>query len=188
MKGFTTAALLALFSLNCIAAAEQHSSTDPATGAITWETRAHGVHFALTQILPEQVRAFYVNRGFTLEQIESYATSCVYMTVLRNDDAPGVIHFVSNDWMIRVAGHSHKLTSVEDWWRRMKKNGAKNSALIAFRWAQFPPEQEYRPGGDWNQGMLSVGLAPGRRFDATARWDIKGKAYEATLKGVECAE
>lgn len=64
----------------------------------------------------------------------------------------------------------------------------KKSAVIAFRWAQFPPEQEYRPGGDWNQGMLSVGLPAGSRFDIIATWDIAGNEYRAKLTEVQCAK
>ena len=69
-----------------------------------------------------------------------------------------------------------------------KKQNVKQSALIAFRWAQFPPEQEYEVGGDWNQGMLSLGLPASSRFDINVRWDVKGKEYETVLRGVQCAK
>jgi len=156
--------------------------------AQTWQTHSHGVHFSLTQISPEQAQAFYSNRGFTLQQIESYASSCVYMTVLRNDTAPGTIHYVSNQWSVLVNNKVHSLTTVDEWLQHITDTKVKKSALIAFRWAQFPPEQEYEPGGDWNQGMLSIGLAPASQFDITARWDIEGTDYQATLQGVKCAE
>ncbi len=177
---------IGLFTIPCFAET-QSTRVDAETGAHTWEIDAQGVHFSLTQILPEQAQAFYVNRGFTLAQIAPYAASCVYMTVLRNDKAPGTIHFVSNNWTVLVAGKPHKLVSVDSWIKQLSTKDMKPSALIAFRWAQFPPEQEYEPGGDWNQGMLSIGLAPGTEFDVIARWDIAGKAYDATLKGVQCA-
>ena len=48
---------LVLFSFS--AAAEQKVQTDPVTGAKTWGTKVNGVHFSLTQILPEQLKAFY---------------------------------------------------------------------------------------------------------------------------------
>ncbi len=171
----------------CFAESKQSSQINPDTGAKTWEISSHGVFFSLTQILPEQLQAFYVNRGFTLKQIEPYS-SCVFMTVLRNDSAPAEIHFVSNEWSVMSEGKSHRLTSVDEWVRRWEKEGIKKPAIIAFRWAQFPIEQTYQPGGDWNQGMLSIGLAPGSHFDVIARWDIKGKAYESKLNGVQCAK
>ncbi len=170
------------------AKAQQAISINQVTGAKTWETSVDGVHFSLTQILPDQLRAFYVNRGFTLKQIELYATSCVYMTILRNDNAPGTIHFISNSWTILVNRKTLKLKSVKYWVQYYKDSGVKKSALLAFRWAQFPPEQEYKPGGDWNQGMLSIGLPSKSIFDAIAQWDIKGTKFKAELAGVECAK
>ncbi len=177
-----------LFSMTCIAATPQTHQVNSVTGAETWKTQSHGVHFSLTQILPEQLQAFYVNRGFSLQQIEPYISSCVYMAVVRNDKAPGTIHFISNDWQVFVDGKAHPLVSVESWMQRWKNNNIKQSAQIAFRWAQFPPEQKYDPGGDWNQGMLSIGLPTGTRFDVIARWNIGSKAYETKLQGVQCAQ
>jgi hypothetical protein len=156
------------------------------TGAGSWEIYSAGVTFSLTQILPDQVKAFYVNRGFTLEQIRDFERSCVYMTVLRNDNAPGTIHFISNDWLVQVNGKRQPLVPVSEWLERFESAGISKAALVAFRWAQFPPEQSYEPGGDWNQGMLSMGLPPGSIFDVTARWDIDGKGFETTLKGIRC--
>ena len=161
-------------------------SEDPVSGAGTWASDEGGVHFALTRILPDQVRAFYVNRGFTLEQIEPYAASCVYMTVLRNDAAPGVVHFRTRDWSISVGGGQRPLSATGEWLERFARAGVGKPARIAFRWAQFPAEQQYEPGGDWNQGMLSVGLSAGAVISNTARWDIDGSVYEQVLKGVRC--
>lgn len=188
MKYIITASMIGLFSFSIHAGTPQTRHTDSSTGAKTWETHVDGVHFSLTQILPDQAKAFYVNRGFSLEQIESYTSSCVYMTVLRNDGAPGDIHFVSNNWSILVKNKPHKLVSVSQWVKRLSATGAKKSAVIAFRWAQFPPEHEYKPGGDWNQGMVSIGLTSGSIFDVAAKWDIAGKEYEAKLTEVQCAK
>ena len=188
MKEMIIISAIAFFSLSCFAETPQNSRINSATGAGTWETHTHGVHFSLTQILPEQVQAFYVNRGFTLDQIEPYSSSCVYMTVLRNDNAPGTIHFISNNWSVSVDGQSHSLVSVEQWVQRLTTNNTKKSSLVAFRWAQFPPEQEYEPGGDWNQGMFSIGLDASAQFDIIAQWDIEGKKYDAKLQGVQCAK
>lgn len=188
MKHLILAIVIGLLGHSGLAAASQSSRSDTATGAVTWETAVDGVSFSLTQILPDQARAFYVNRGFSLQQIEAYAVSCVYMTVLRNDSAAGVIHYISHDWQVSVDQRRHDLVPVDRWIERLAAAGAGKAALIAFRWAQFPAEQEYEPGGDWNQGMLSVGLPAGSRFDISARWDIAGKPHRAELEGVQCAE
>ncbi len=187
MKEMLILSAIGLFSLSCFAETSHKARINSATGAGTWETHAHGVYFSLTQILPEQIQAFYVNRGFTLKQIEAYKSSCVYMTVLRNDNAPGAIHFISNNWSAVVDGKIHTLVSVDKWVQRLTTTNTKQSALVAFRWAQFPVEQQYEPGGDWNQGMLSFGLPVGSQFDVIARWDIDGEAYETKLQGVQCA-
>lgn len=181
--------VLAIFLfLPCFAEAIQSTHINSASGAKTWEIHVHGVHFSLTQILPEQVQAFYANRSFTLKQIEAYSKSCIYMTVLRNDNAPGVVHFISNNWSVLIDEKLHPLISVDKWVQGLTTSSTKKSSLVAFRWAQFPPEQEYEPGGDWNQGMLSIGLPPGSQFDIIAFWDIEGKKYEAKLQGVQCAK
>ncbi len=178
------AALTAMSSLQAIAA--QTGKIDPDTGAATWETRAHGVTLSLTQILPNQARAFYLNRGFPPEAVEPYATACVYMTVLRNDAAPGEVSFRLADWAVQSAGSERPPLAVEGWMAQWREMGLTDAAQIAFRWAQFPPEQEYAVG-EWNQGMLTTGLPPGSRFDLTARWTVAGKIFEGKLENVVCA-
>jgi len=180
--------LCGLASFICMADTSQSNTKDLSSGAQTWAIDNQGVHFSLTQILPDQLRAFFVGRGFTLKQVEPYATSCVFMTVLRNDDAPGRIHFVRDNWSIVSGDNSSPPEKTSRWLQKLKKHKVKNSALIAFRWAQFPSEQTYEPGGDWNQGMLSAGLAADSRFDIIARWDIAGKSFATKLKGVSCAK
>ncbi|MCU7934281.1 MAG: hypothetical protein KZQ99_05290 [Candidatus Thiodiazotropha sp. (ex Dulcina madagascariensis)] len=178
--------LLALLLLSSVSSA-QTRTVDPASGVVTWETRVHGVTLSLTQILPDQARAFYLNRGMTAEAIESYANACVYMTVLRNDEAPGVVHFRLADWSVVSGDRSRPPIGVDEWLARLEAYALTKAALIAFRWAQFPPEQAYQPGGDWNQGMLTTGLAANADFDLVARWDVAGEPYEGVLRHVRCA-
>lgn len=188
MKHYTRLFAVLLALLFYVKAAESQSQeTDPATGAETWELQTQGVTISLTQILPDQARAFYVNRGFPLAATEAYASSCVFMTVLRNDTAPGVVHFRLADWSVVSAGRSQPLIGLAEWLERLEAHHLDQSALIAFRWAQFPPEQEYQPGGDWNQGMLTTGLPANSRFNLIARWDVAGKSYEGVLQNVRCA-
>jgi hypothetical protein len=197
IKKLIFAIVISALALTCYAEispktpAETQQSTQinsEAGGRMTWETQADGVYFSLTQILPEQLQAHYVNRGFTIEEIAPYTSSCVYMTVLRNDNASGPIHFISNNWLILQAGKQHPLVSVDEWVNRLTESNIKKSAIVAFRWGQFPHEQVYEPGGDWNQGMFSVGLPPETEFDVVARWDIDSKQFETKLEGVRCAK
>ena len=168
-------------------AAPHDESTETLVDIATWETTEHGVTFSLTQILPDQARAFYVNRGFPLEATEAYANSCVFMTVLRNDSAPGTVHFKVADWSVVTLAATQPPVSIDEWLTKLASYKLDQPALLAFRWAQFPPEQEYQPGGDWNQGMLTTGLPAGARFDLVARWDVAGAPYEGVLKNVVCA-
>ena len=174
--------------LSGLSPAAKQPQVDPETGARTWSASAGGVTLSLTQILPDQLRAFYVNRGFTPAQAESYATSCVFMTVLRNDAAPGPVHFRSADWRVVSNDSERPPLSAGHWIERLRATRVAQSGLIAFRWAQFPGEQTYAPGGDWNQGMLSIGLPPGSCFDLRARWDVRGQPGELLLKEVQCAQ
>lgn len=161
-------------------------TVDPDTGARTWTASAHGVALSLTQLLPDQLRAFYLNRGFPAEAAEVYATSCAYMTVLRNDAAPGALTFRLADWSISAQSAARPPRPVDDWLTEWRRRGLAEAAVIAFRWAQFPPEQEYEPG-DWNQGMLSVGMPAGAEFDLIARWQAAGQTFEGKLTDVRCA-
>lgn len=160
---------------------------DPVTGAATWEMHRDGVTLSLTQLLPDQVRAFYVNRGFELSDAEVFANACVYMAVMRNQSADGVISFRQADWEVHTGEGSRPVPPVESWLRQWEERGVPQPARLAFRWAQLPPEQHYAPG-EWNQGMLATGLPPGSRFDLTARWTLAGETFEGRLTDVRCAE
>lgn len=178
--------LIGISALNLAVAAQSHT-IDKMTGIESWENSVAGVSISLTQILPDQIRAFYVNRGFDSEVIEPYAKSCVYMTILRNDTATGVAHFRVADWTVDTGSGTQHLTPTRSWVDQLRMAGSSNAAMIAFRWAQFPSEHAYEPGGDWNQGMLSIGLDPGMEFDLNVRWKTGGKGYEGKLTDVRCA-
>ncbi len=176
-----------IFGILCGPAVSQTHRVNETTGAQTWEISVHGVTLSLTQILPDQARAFYQNRGFPEHATELYATSCVFMTILRNDTAPGVVHFLLKDWSVITDGRPQFLVELDAWMEIWKNHDLGKAALVAFRWAQFPPEQFYEPGGDWNQGMLTTGLPAGATFDLVARWDISGIPYQGELLDVRCA-
>lgn len=65
-----------------ITAGATETSRDPETGLESWQVETRGIQVRLTQISPDQARAFYQARGFTPEQAEDYASSCVFMTVV----------------------------------------------------------------------------------------------------------
>jgi hypothetical protein len=164
-----------------------HAETGGAVPAPdSWAKTQHGVTFSLSQIPADSVGAFYIGRGFTLDQIRPYMDTCVFTAVLRNDSAPGRIHYVRDHWRVIVEEESQALVPTSIWLDRFRENSIPDAALIAFRLAQLPEEQEYETGGDWNQGMLSVNLPSGSHFDMIVRWDIQGEPYEMSLQSIIC--
>ncbi len=185
MKFLSLFFVLSFFSSQSLSQTQIHL-TDSITGAQSWEVEQHGVVLYMNQLLPDQIRAFYSSRGFTQDQISDYAKSCVFMTVLRNESAADVIHYKISDWRIEELASKRSVKTLNEWLQYNKNLGVSPSAMIAFQWAQFPEEQSYEPGGDWNQGMLSLG-ANKDSFDVIAHWTLQNKPFELKLKGVSCA-
>lgn len=176
-----------LFCAAVAATAETRHATDPETGIATWETVAHGVRLRLTQILPDQVRGFYLARGFDAGSVELLATgACVFQTVLRNESARGAIEFSLADWRSVSAGVERPLKLEADWQKDWEKRGVPRAARTAFRYALYPAQHRYDIG-DWNMGMTTYTLPLGSRFDLRFVWREGDKRREAMLSGVRCA-
>jgi hypothetical protein len=179
-----TLTLLALWSLS---AAATETSIDPETGLATWQTETRGIQVRLTQISPDQVRAFYLARGFPPEAAERYAAECVFMTVVRNVGATSIEHRLA-DWRYRAGGQPPPaIRSKSEWDRLWQQFGVGEPARIAFNWAQIPAIQTYAPG-DWNQGMTAYSVPRGGRFDLDFVWHAGGQILAGTLEQVRCAD
>lgn len=166
--------------------AETQYSRDPDTGIETWEVLDRGVRLSLTQILPDQARAFFMARGFDREAAEAYASACVFQTVLRNEgDAPIAFHL--GNWRMLRGKRAFRLKTEPEWQHEWERRQLAGPARIAFRWAQFPLEQDFEPG-DWNQGMTTCPLPRGACFDLKFKWRMGGEMKEGKLKGVCCAQ
>lgn len=176
--------LLLTWSASALAATE--TEVDAETGLSTWQTETQGIQVRLTQISPDQARAFYQARGFSAEVAERYAAECVFMTVVRNIGEAPIDHRLA-DWRYRVAGQPPRaIRSKAQWERLWKQAGVAEPARIAFNWAQFPATQSFAPG-DWNQGMTTYGVPRGGRFDLRFVWRSGGKTLSETLEQVQCA-
>jgi hypothetical protein len=161
-------------------------SIDPETGLATWQAETAGIQVRLTQISPDQARAFYLARGFSAEATERYASECVFMTVVRNLGDTPIRHRLA-DWRYVHAGKTLPIRSKTEWetlWKKLKVNEA---ARIAFTWAQFPATQTFE-AGDWNQGMTTYHVPRGERFDLRFVWRAHGKTLSGTLDEVHCAD
>lgn len=155
------------------------------TGLSTWETDSRGVHLRLTQISPDQARAFMQGRGLDERSVEEFASTCVYMTVLRNDSNQPIKYCLA-EWRYVPEGEAAQLMLTKhDWLARWQPRKFAKPVKLAFEWSQFPVEQNFSPG-DWNQGMTTFDLPPGTRFDVIYRWQQGNRTYEGILRNVEC--
>jgi hypothetical protein len=180
-----TLTLLALWSAAALAGTD--SSVDADTGLTTWQTETQGIQVRLTQISPDQTRAFYQARGFSPAAAEHYASECVFMTVVRNVGDTPIQHRLA-DWRYESAGQPPRaIRSKAEWDRLWKQQGVSESARIAFNWAQIPATQTYAPG-DWNQGMTAYSVPRGGRFDLQFVWRTNGQTHTGKLEQARCAD
>lgn len=156
-------------------------------GPTSWEQRSGGAFLQLSQITPDQSRAFFLNRGFTREAVEAYAAACVFMVIVRNETSASTVFYRLAEWRARQAGESRALKQRKDWLVLWEQKGLPEAARIAFEWSQLPDEQSFERG-DWNQGMASIGLPHGGTFDLEYQWHVAGQIHHGTLKGVRCAD
>lgn len=161
------------------------TTRDPETGLETWQVETDGVRVRLTQISTDQARAFYQARGFTPNQAEEYASSCVFMTVVRNIGVIPIEHRLSKWRYITGDGSIYPVRSKVEWEKTWVNLKVSEPARIAFSWAQFPATQTFFPG-DWNQGMTTYQLQPGSRFNLILKWRLNGAWREAKLENVRC--
>jgi hypothetical protein len=163
------------------------SSVDPETGLATWQTETRGIQVRLTQISPDQARAFYQARGFSTEAAEHYARRCVFMTVVRNVGDTAIEHRLA-DWRYRAGGGTAQaIRSKAEWDELWQRLGVDDMARLAFNWAQFPTEQSFAPG-DWNQGMTTYDVPRGGAFDLEFAWRTGGETLHGKLEGARCAD
>ena len=168
-------------------AADIRHTTEPNTGIEAWEIATRGVRLRLTQILPDQVRAFYLGRGFDTDSAELLATkACVFQTVFRNETVAQGIAFNLGEWRVRTPTGERPLKLEREWQEEWERRGVPAGARTAFRYALYPTAHRYEVG-DWNMGMTTYALPLGSRFDLKFVWRADSKRHEAVLSDVRCA-
>jgi hypothetical protein len=158
------------------------------TGLRYWEWNAQGVLFRLTQRLPDQTRAYFMARGFDSGYADRIANRCVFQSMFKNiaDSGGATISIDLDAWRVHSSSGEGRLLTREAWQDEMQKNDISPAAAIAFKWSLLPTRQVYTPG-DYNWGMTSYGLKPGKIFDLDFSWKRGGQVFQGHLKGVECA-
>jgi hypothetical protein len=192
-RGLLTAlavACLAVVAAPTLAAggrgATEHG-VNPESGVESWQFRDDGVEILLQQIGPDQARAFFLGRGFQRAEVDHYASSCVFMTLVKNTSARP-LHYRLDHWRyLRQDGVPRRLKLKHEWLREWKQRGTSPGAMIAFEWSQHPAQQTLEPG-DWNQGMTTFAVPHGERFDLDVKWKIAGRTHAGRMSEVLCAK
>ncbi len=161
---------------------------DPQTDLRYWRWNADGILFELTQRLPDQTRGFFEARGFDQQIANEIAMSCVFQTNFKNSapSGDGTVAFDLSKWRAVTDSGRHRLLTREVWHRRWSQRPVTKAARIALEWSLLPTRQRYAPG-DYNWGMTSFGLAPGRSFTLEFNWVHDGRTFSRTLTDIECA-
>ena len=180
-----TIALIATLSMGVLWAESKHE-INAASGIHSWELHDQGAGFTLMQITPDQARAFFLARGFDRSAVDYYASSCVFMTIVRNEGKETIINNLADWRVIRKGVKLENLKLASDWLVEWKQRKVAASSLIAFEWSQFPQLQSFE-GGDWNQGMTTYTMPSGSAFDLNFVWKKNGEKHEATLANIQCA-
>ncbi len=140
------------------------------------------VTLSATPLSGEQVSAFYIARGFSATDIAPYAQACVLSFEFRNADR-ATLRFRLAEWQ---TGDGIGLQPLADWDATWDRRGVSIAARTAFRWAQFPAEQEFE-AGDWIMGMAALTRRPSGKFSLIARYHDARGPHDAVLDALSCA-
>lgn len=140
------------------------------------------VILSATPLTQDQVSAFYIARGFSAATIAPYAQACVLSFEFRNGGRTA-LRFRLADWQ---TGDGIAFRPLVDWDATWKKNGVAAAARTAFRWSQFPPEQEFE-AGDWIMGMAALARRPPVKFSLIARYHDNMGQHEIVIDQLSCA-
>ncbi len=172
-------------------AAEISLSVDKETNLSGWKLTKNNFQIELIQRSPQQTRSFFQARGFNAVVANNIATHCVLQTIIRNTESQNSKDSISvslKNWRMTTESSTEEtpIKLKEAWAKEWQENTVPNSARIAFRWATFPTEQTFEPGGDFNWGMISVGLKPNKKFDLHIFWKQNNKPYDSWIRNMQC--
>lgn len=158
------------------------------TGIESWQLIDEGFDVMLMQITPDQSRGFFLGRGFTREDADHYAESCVLAAIVKNHTKKNIAYNLA-DWRYTDGkdGLKHKIRLRGDWLEIWKQRGVSKSSRIAFEWSQHPDKQLLEPG-DWNQGMTTYQVPHGSTLNLIVNWKIGEHIREETIPGIRCAK
>lgn len=146
--------------------------------------RGEGLFIEIAVLPFEGAAAFLMGRGVPSDRAREYARDCVLRVVLRDQGAEPLDYDV-RDWAVRSNGRALKLVSRDDWLGRWRSPPLELFAATGFQLSQLPPRQTLS-SGDSAQGMITVPVARGSRFDLRFDWTISGIRHEEELHDLRC--
>lgn len=155
-------------------------STNPNNGLSNWQSDGTAFSLQLLQLMPDNVRAVYSNKGFPPALVEDMAGYCMFGSVIRNLADEPVSYDVADWRAITADGVRHPLRTKTEWLKIWQSQG------VDFGWSILPAAQTLEVG-DWGQGFSTVRLPHGTRFDLDYSWRQHGKTFHARLEGLQCA-
>ena len=196
-RSFTLLALFAvlLSSLLSNVFADVITTKDPETQQQSWLlTTDDGFELKITQITPDQAHGFFLARGFPSLIAHDIATHCPMQTVIKNTgtEKKGVaITVLLKEWQVKHENDLQGVKLKEAWQKEWQdKQDISVAAKLAFRWATFPTEQTFRPSGDYNWGVTTIGLpsVTAHSFDLNVVWYQNGVQKNQWIYAMTCAK
>ena len=178
-----------LLLASALAAAQTRPYVDERTGVDAWRFEDGALQVDLVQRLPDQTRAFFLGRGFSRASVDHLAERCLFQTIIHNTaenvDTGPIITLDLAQWRARTDATWQPLILKRQWQQDWQQRRESQAARIAFQWALFPTEQQFRPG-DWNMGMTTYPAAPGERIDIQVVWRQNGERHSGIIAGPVC--
>lgn len=172
-----------------ISAANISRTSDTVSGQPGWIVQDGIIEIQLNPLTPDQSRGFYLGRGFSTKIANLIAQQCVFQIVIKNiakTAASNEVKINLSNWKTHINNISYPLTTKTQWLENWSSQGESASAILAFRWATFPWEQNFTLPGDFAWGMLLFGSLSGAPFDVTVAWAHNDKYNDQRINDLSC--
>ncbi len=171
------------------ASVTRHDQT--ASGLQGWVIREGAIEIQLNPLTQDQVRGFYLGRGFSNDIANDIAKRCVYQGIVRNISSEGNRANLFVDltaWRVSDLRGKAKLKDKRDWMDHWKAQGADDTALLAFRWATLPSQQNFDQSGDYGWGMIVFGDRTVENFSVMTEWQHNNEIKQQWVKDLYCPQ
>ena len=156
---------------------------------VKWQEE--GLRFEVAPLGLDQVRGFFIGRGFSAENADFLAAKgCVFRSAIGNagtSKSDPAVELDLSKWSIQSSAGNGVLRVREKWQSEWKTRGVSEEAQTAFYYALFPTRQSFGPT-DYNWGMISFALPPGTLFDLEVHWRTGGKPFSKQIRGLKCGQ